>query len=74
MTKYTTALEICKEDHDKNLLFVIIESLMKIGNIKVFSELRIIRDSCKADTRKLTQDVLQHMIPNLKKHSKINNL
>lgn len=59
-------LEKSEEDQDKTRLFVIIESLMKIGDKRALEYLGILLDSCHSDIRKLTEEAFKCIDPNWK--------
>ncbi|MFX0106615.1 MAG: HEAT repeat domain-containing protein [Candidatus Hodarchaeota archaeon] len=59
-------LEKPEEDQDKIRLFVIIESLMKIGDKRALEHLGILLDSCHSDIRKLTEEAFECIDPNWK--------
>jgi hypothetical protein len=59
------------EDHqDKTRLFIIIESLMKIGDKRALEHLGILLDSCHNDIRKLTEEAFECIDPNWKMNIK----
>lgn len=55
-----------EEDQDKTRLFVIIESLMKIGDKRALAHLGILLDSCHSDIRKLTEEAFECIDPEWK--------
>ena len=55
-----------EEDQDKTRLFVIIESLMKIGDKRALEHLGILLDSCHSDIRKLTEEAFECIDSNWK--------
>ena len=59
-------IEKPEEDQDKTRLFVIIESLMKIGDKRALEHLGILLDSCHSDIRKLTEEAFECIDPNWK--------
>ena len=59
-------LEKPEEEQDKKRLFVIIESLMKIGDTRALEHLGILLDSCHYDIRKLTEEAFECIDPNWK--------
>ena len=61
-----TELEKPEENQDKTRLFVVIESLMKIGDIRALEHLGILLDSCHSDIRKLTEEAFECIDPNWK--------
>jgi len=58
--------ELEVEIPDKKLLFVIIESLMKIGDKRVLSQLGIVYQSCDADIKELTEQAFECIDPSWK--------
>ena len=52
-------LEIPEENQNKNRLFVIIESLMKIGDKRALKHLGILLNSCYSDIRELTEQAFE---------------
>jgi HEAT repeat protein len=50
--------KINEVDPDKDLVFVIIESLMKLGDKRALTELGLIMDSCDEEIRGLTEQTL----------------
>ena len=63
-------LELPEEKQNKNRLFVIIESLMKIGDKRALEHLGILLNSCYADIRELTEQAFQCIDPNWKENLK----
>ncbi len=59
--------ELEKENPDKKFLFVIIESLMKIGDKRALTQLGIVYETCDADIKKLTEQAFECIDPNFKK-------
>jgi len=59
-------LEKSEEEQDKTRLFIIIESLMKIGDKRALEHLGILLDSCHNDIRKLTEEAFECIDPNWK--------
>ena len=53
-------------DQDKTRLFIIIESLMKIGDKRALEHLGILLDSCHNDIRKLTEEAFECIDPEWK--------
>ena len=53
-------------DQDKTRLFIIIESLMKIGDKRALEHLGILLDSCHSDIRKLTEEAFECIDPDWK--------
>jgi len=60
--------EIDKEIPDKKLLFVIIESLMKIGDKRALTQLGIVYESCDADIKELTEQAFECIDSNWKEN------
>ncbi|MHA1669835.1 MAG: HEAT repeat domain-containing protein [Promethearchaeota archaeon] len=52
-------LEKSEENQDKARLFLIIDSLMKIGDKRALQQLGILIDSCDADIREFTEQALE---------------
>lgn len=52
-------LELPEEKQNKNRLFVIIESLMKIGDKRALEHLGVLLNSCDSDIRSLTEDAFE---------------
>ena len=59
-------LEKSEEVQDKTRLFIIIESLMKIGDRRALEHLGILLDSCYSDIRKLTKEAFECIDPEWK--------
>ena len=59
-------LEISEEEQNKKRLFIIIESLMKIGDKRALEHLGILLNSCHTDIRKLTEDAFECIDPEWK--------
>ncbi len=62
-------LQFLKEENnteyiDKTRLFIIIESLMKIGDKRALSDLGILLDSCEEDIRTRTEEAFNCIDPN----------
>jgi HEAT repeat protein len=55
-----------EEDQDKTRLFIVIESLMKIGDKRALEHLGILLDSCHSDIRKLTVEAFECIDPDWK--------
>ena len=53
-------------DQDKTRLFIIIESLMKIGDKRALEHLGILLHSCHSDIRKLTEEAFECIDPEWK--------
>lgn len=62
--------ELNKSNPDNTRLFIIVESLMKIGDKRALSHLGILRNSCEADIKALTEEALQCIDPDWKRHVK----
>ena len=58
-------------DQDKTRLFIIIESLMKIGDRRALEHLGILLDSCHSDIRKLTEEAFKCIDPDWKQNIKL---
>ncbi len=65
-------LEKPEEDQDKTRLFIIIESLMKIGDKRALEHLGILLDSCHSDIRALTLEAFECIDPQWKLRIKSN--
>ena len=52
-----------EESQDKTRLFIIIESLMKIGDKRALEHLGILLESCHSDIRKLTEKAFECIDP-----------
>ncbi|MFX1478698.1 MAG: HEAT repeat domain-containing protein [Promethearchaeota archaeon] len=59
-------LEKSEEEQDKTRLFIIIESLMKIGDKRVLTHLGILLNSCHNDIKKLTEEAFECIDPDWK--------
>lgn len=59
-------LEKPEEDQNKTRLFIVIESLMKIGDKRALEHLSILLDSCHSDIRKLTEEAFECIDPKWK--------
>jgi HEAT repeat protein len=59
-------IEKPEEDQDKTRLFIIIESLMKIGDKRALEHLGILLKSCHNDIRKLTEEAFECIDPEWK--------
>ncbi|MBN1802673.1 MAG: HEAT repeat domain-containing protein [Candidatus Lokiarchaeota archaeon] len=62
--------ELDKPIPDNTRLFIIVESLMKIGDKRALSQLGLLYDSCEADIKALTEEALQCIDPQWKTHLK----
>jgi HEAT repeat protein len=75
-TKATLAIveilkkELDKQDseQDKSLLFLVVESLMKIGDKRALEHLGLLMESCEGDIKKLTEEALECIDPNWKEN------
>ena len=63
-------LELPEEKQNKNRLFLIIESLMKIGDKRALEHLGVLLNSCSSDIRELTEQAFQCIDPNWKENLK----
>jgi HEAT repeat protein len=59
-----------EEEQDKSRIFLIIESLMKIGDKRALTHLGILLNSCYSDIRKLTEEAFECIDPNWKDNIK----
>ena len=59
-------VEKSEDDQNKTRLFIIIESLMKIGDKRALEHLGILLDSCHSDIRKLTEEAFECIDPKWK--------
>ncbi len=59
-------LEKDETEQDKTRLFIIVESLMKIGDKRALEHLGILLDSCHSDIRKLTEEAFECIDPKWK--------
>lgn len=59
-------LEKPEEEQNKTRLFIVIESLMKIGDKRALEHLGILLDSCHSDIRKLTEEAFECIDPKWK--------
>ncbi len=62
--------ELGKDNPDKTRLFIIIESLMKIGDKKALKPLGILVNSCDDDIKTLTEEAFECIDPNWKENVK----
>ena len=62
--------ELGKDNPDKTRLFIIIESLMKIGDKKALKHLGILVNSCDDDIKTLTEEAFECIDPNWKENVK----
>ncbi|MFX0060068.1 MAG: HEAT repeat domain-containing protein [Candidatus Heimdallarchaeota archaeon] len=63
-------LEKPEEFQDKGRIFIIIESLMKIGDKRALEHLGILLESCYEDIRKLTEEAFECIDPDFKTNLK----
>jgi len=63
-------LELPEDSQDKQRIFLIIESLMKIGDKRALEHLGILLDSCDSDIVKLTEKAFECIDPNWKENIK----
>jgi len=61
-------LEKHESEQDKSLLFLIVESLMKIGDKRALEHLGILSRSCESDLKKLTEEAIECIDPNWKEN------
>ena len=59
-------LELPEDQQDKQRIFLIIESLMKIGDKRALEHLGILLDSCDNDIRNLTMEAFECIDPEWK--------
>jgi HEAT repeat protein len=59
-------LEKHENEQDKSLLFLIVESLMKIGDKRALEQLGILSRSCESELKKLTEEAIECIDPNWK--------
>jgi HEAT repeat protein len=59
-----------EEKQDKTRMFLIIESLMKIGDKRALADLGILLNSCHSDIQKLTEEAFECIDPNWKDNIK----
>ena len=62
--------ELENDDPDKTRLFVIIESLMKIGDKRALTHLGLLHKSCEADIKTITEEALECIDPMWKENLK----
>ena len=60
--------ELEKENPDKQRLFVIVESLMRLGDKRALTHLGILYESCEGDIKKLTEEAFNCIDPNWKEN------
>ncbi|MFW9946354.1 MAG: HEAT repeat domain-containing protein [Promethearchaeota archaeon] len=63
-------LEKSEDEQDKTRLFLIVETLMKIGDKRALEHLGILLDSCDEDIRKLTEQAFECIDPSFKENLK----
>jgi HEAT repeat protein len=63
-------LELPQDSQDKQRIFLIIESLMKIGDKRALKHLGILLDSCDSEIVKLTEQAFECIDPNWKENIK----
>ncbi|MFW9773006.1 MAG: HEAT repeat domain-containing protein [Candidatus Heimdallarchaeota archaeon] len=63
-------LEKSEAEQDKTLLFLIVESLMKIGDKRALQHLGVLLKSCDADIKRLTEQAFECIDPNFKQNLK----
>lgn len=61
-------LEKHENEQNKSLLFLIVESLMKIGDKRALEQLGILSGSCESDLKKLTEEAIECIDPDWKKN------
>ena len=59
-------LELEKENPNERRLFVIVESLMKIGDKRALTQLGLLHASCEGDIKKLTEEAFECIDPSWK--------
>ena len=62
--------ELKEEVYDKNRLFIIIESLMKLGDKRALIQLGIVHKTCDADIKALTEEAFECIDPNWRENLK----
>jgi HEAT repeat protein len=65
-------LEKPEDSQDKAMLFIIIESLMEIGDKRALQHLGLLLDSCDADIRKRTEEAFECIDINWRENIKKN--
>lgn len=58
--------ELEKDEPDKTRLFIIVESLMKIGDKRALTHLGLLYNSCEADIKNITEEALECINPKWK--------
>ncbi|MHA1478100.1 MAG: HEAT repeat domain-containing protein [Promethearchaeota archaeon] len=66
-------IEKHESEQDKSLLFLIVESLMKIGDKRALEHLGILSRSCESDLKTLTEEAIECIDPNWKENITGNN-
>ena len=61
-------LEKHESEQDKSFLFLIVESLMKIGDKRALEHLGILSRSCESDLKTLTEEAIECIDPNWKEN------
>ncbi len=61
-------LEKQESEQDKSRLFLIVESLMKIGDKRALEHLGLLSRSCESDLKKLTEEAIECIDPNWKEN------
>ena len=61
-------LEKHENEQDKSLLFLIVESLMKIGDKRALEHLGLLSRSCESDLKKLTEKAIECIDPKWKEN------
>jgi HEAT repeat protein len=61
-------LEKQEKEQNKSLLFLIVESLMKIGDKRALEHLGILSTSCESDLQKFTEEAIECIDPDWKKN------
>ena len=61
-------LEKHDSEQDKSLLFLIVESLMKIGDKRALEHLGLLSRSCESDLKALTEEAIKCIDPNWKEN------
>ena len=62
-----------ESEQDKSLLFLIVESLMQIGDKRALEHLGLLSRSCESDLKKLTEEAIECIDPNWKENLKSNS-
>ena len=62
--------ELEKNEPDKTRLFIIVESLMKIGDKRALTHLGLLHNSCEADIKTITEEALECIDPQWKDNLK----